>query len=205
MMGFALILYSEMPLTDDLCLPGIFLAGVGVRNRAPRDVASILTVRWPRAARQFPLWRAGIADINTLFSPTTISAEAGRELIDPQCDAWRQLRIRPRRATRRRSIAWSSNGSARLSAAASCLRGHRGATSAPAPPRLMGACCRIGFGISVLAFFVAGLAHGAGQSVAIMGVLSVAAGVRTLLQEGGHELIKQYRFMVRIFSAAGVA
>lgn len=219
MMGFALILYSEN-VTHGMIFVflAFFLAGVGVAGMARRREWHRKYLDYRSLAEglrvQFYWRRAGIADINTLFFAHDnflqkqdvelgwirnvmrgaslegiLKAAPGDEAeVDRVVEQWIGS---PERGGQLRYYAVTAERRARL---------HR-------RTELMGACCLwIGFGISVLlAFFVGWLEPTAqGNLVAIMGVLSVAAGVQDAYayKKADKELIKQYRFMVRIFSAA---
>ena len=219
MMGFALIFYSGNASHGMIYLfLAFFLAGVGLAGLARRREWHRKYIDYRSLAeglRVQSYWRrAGIADINTLFFAhdnflqkqdvelgwiRNVMREASLEgiLLGTPCEDAEVDRVVEQwigsleRGGQLQYYAITSEHRARL---------HR-------RTELMGKCCLwMGFGISVLlAFFVGWLKPSAqGSLVAVMGVLSVAAGVQDAYayKKADKELIKQYRFMLRIFTAA---
>jgi len=219
MMGFALILYSGNASHAMIYVfLAFFLAGVGVAGLARRrewhrkylDYRSLA-----EGLRVQSYWRrAGIADINTLFF-------AHDNFLQKQDVELGWIRNVMRGASLEGILRAAPGDEAEVDRVVEQWIGsleqggqlHYYAVTAERRARLhrrtelMGACCLwLGFSISVsLAFFVGWLKPSAQSAlVAVMGVLSVAAGVQDAYayKKADKELIKQYRFMVRIFSAA---
>ncbi len=219
MMGFALILYSGNSSHAMIYVfLAFFLAGVGVAGLARRREWHRKYIDYRSLAeglRVQSYWRrAGIIDINTVFF-------AHDNFLQKQDVELGWIRNLMRGASLEGILRAAPGDEAEVDRVVdqwigSLERGgqlHYYAVTAERRARLhrrtelMGAgCLWMGFGISVLlAFFVGWLKPTAqGNLVAIMGVLSVAAGVQDAYayKKADKELIKQYRFMVRIFSAA---
>jgi len=219
MMGFAFIVYSENVSHGMIYLfLAFFLAGVGVVGLARRrewhrkylDYRSLA-----EGLRVQSYWRrAGIVDINTLFFAhdnflqkqdvelgwiRNVMRGASLEGIllptpgdEPEVD----------RVVEQWIGSPEGGGQLHYYAVTAERREHLHRRA-----ELLGSSCLwMGFGISVLLAFFSGLFEPSVQSglVAVMGVLSVSAGVHDAYayKKADKELIKQYRFMLRIFAAA---
>lgn len=219
LMGFALILYSGNASHRMIYLfLAFFLFGVGITGIAKRrewhrkylDYRSLA-----EGLRVQSYWRrAGIADINTLFF-------AHDNFLQKQDVELGWIRNVMRGASLEGMLLIAPSDDAQVDRVVEQWIGsleqggqlHYYAVTAARRERLhrrtelMGACSLwLGIGISLLLAFFVGTFGPTLQSalVGAMGVLSVAAGVQDAYayKKADKELIKQYRFMLRIFNAA---
>lgn len=219
-MGFALIMYSDLFAQDTLIylflamfLSGVVLAGIAKRREWHRKYLDYRALAEGLRVQSF--WRrAGIPDIDSpSFAHDNFLQKQDVEL------GW--IRNAMRGASVEGMLQPAESGADELDAVIQEWLGTEESDgqlryySVTAAKRerlhrrseLLGDCCLwLGLGISVLLAVFAQKLEGGTQNVlvAMMGVLSVAAAVHEAYayKKADKELIKQYRFMLRIFEAA---
>jgi hypothetical protein len=220
LMGFALILYADVSAQDVIIylflaffVAGIIVAGMATRREWHRKYIDYRALAEGLRVQSF--WRrAGIVDVSTpSFAHDNFLQKQDVELgwirnIMRAASLDGMLRVAPAGAPEVAAVIEEWIGTPEspgqlnyyLLTAARRTRLHWRS-------ELLGsACLWLGIGISVLLAIFARQLDGRMQNlmVATMGVLSVAAAVHDAYayKKADKELIKQYRFMVRIFSAA---
>jgi hypothetical protein len=220
LMGFALILYADVSTQDVMIylFLGFFVAGivvVGIATRREWHRKYIDYRALAEGLRVQSFWRrAGIVDVSTpSFAHDNFLQKQDVEL------GW--IRNIMRAASLDGMLSQAPAGAAQVAAVVEAWIGTPDSpgqlnyylltaarrTRLHGRSELLGACCLwLGIGISLLLAVFARQLDGRTQNlmVATMGVLSVAAAVHDAYayKKADKELIKQYRFMVRIFTAA---